>query len=95
MLWIHQIQIFYSMKKASVCIVKLQKKILPYWKKINNPLNQTNKRKKKRANNKFNCIIGVSGGVDSSCLLHFVKKYDLKLHISCYRLEFPSSSRKY
>ena len=70
--------------EEGICMYCLnyKKKILPYWKKINNPLNLSNKIKeikKKGANNKFNCIIGVSGGVDSSYLLHLaVKKYDLK-----------------
>lgn len=37
-----------------------------------------NKIKSSSTNKKYNCIIGVSGGVDSSYLLHLAKQYGLK-----------------
>lgn len=42
------------------------------FKKIANKIRQQQKK------NKYNCLIGVSGGVDSSYVLHLAKKYDLK-----------------
>lgn len=41
-------------------------------------LSIVNKIKKKGINKKYDCIVGVSGGTDSSYLLHLAKKYDLK-----------------
>ena len=37
------------------------------------------KKIKNKSNNKYDCLIGISGGVDSSYLAHFVKK-ELKLN---------------
>lgn len=40
--------------------------------------NLVNQIKEKGKNNKYDCIIGVSGGVDSSYLLHLAKDYGLR-----------------
>ncbi|MFC2136159.1 N-acetyl sugar amidotransferase [Bacteroidota bacterium] len=37
-----------------------------------------NKSKNKRKNKKYDCIVGVSGGTDSSYLLHLLRKYNLR-----------------
>ena len=58
------------------------KKILPYWKEINNEIklkSNIEKIKENEFENGHNCIIGVSGGVDSSYLLHLaVREFGLK-----------------
>lgn len=41
-------------------------------------LNLVDKIKESSSNSSYNCIIGVSGGVDSSYLLHLAKSYGLK-----------------
>ncbi len=67
-----------------ICIycLNFSKRILPYWKNINNKKklqNNLNKIKENEFGNNHNCIIGVSGGVDSSYLLHLaVKEFGLK-----------------
>ena len=49
-------------------------------KKENTTLNnlETILNKISKINNKYNCLIGVSGGVDSSFVTHLAKQYDLR-----------------
>ena len=54
--------------------------LLKQKKKENTTLNnlETILNKISKINNKYNCLIGVSGGVDSSFVTHLAKQYDLR-----------------
>ena len=56
--------------------LNFKKKIYPHWKKIKNKKNEDEVKSAiiSDKNSNHNCIIGVSGGVDSSYLLHYAVK---------------------
>ena len=74
-----------SFNSDGICdhCITFDKKIKKQWNHLKNDSSNINKLikkiKKSNSRNQFNCIMGMSGGVDSSYLLHeMVTKYDLK-----------------
>jgi Predicted ATPase of the PP-loop superfamily implicated in cell cycle control len=74
-----------SFNSDGICdhCITFDKKIKKHWNNLKNDSSNLDKLikkiKKSNSRNQFNCIMGMSGGVDSSYLLHeMVTKYNLK-----------------
>jgi N-acetyl sugar amidotransferase len=80
------IEIYFNEEGYCNHCVNYVENILPFLKKNNTKKLEeiVRKIKKKGKNNKYDCLIGVSGGTDSSYLVYLAKKYELRpllLHV--------------
>ena len=88
--------ITFNKKGESIYYTNYIKNIAPFWKNDDSNFNElikiSNKIKKEGKNNEFDCIIGVSGGVDSSYLVYLAKEI-LKLRPLVYHVDGGWNSR--
>ena len=88
--------ITFNKKGESIYYTNYIKNIAPFWKNDGSNFNElikiSNKIKKEGKNNEFDCIIGVSGGVDSSYLVYLAKEV-LKLRPLVYHVDGGWNSR--